>query len=319
MFRDSHPFSFSGLTLWQGELLKSYDIAHLKVKTELLPGGKSIRFTTDGKNLRVFLEPKLSNSMISSISLKDLDVTKDGKSIDAYVILRCKKVKFNPENDPSHVFFTEERHGELNWHNRSAWEKFDVAGSTFTDPKEFDPDHFQLIVKGLASSEHLVRNPENIKNELFQASLVTEDHTLTYEPCGLVLTVPSENIFIATPEEIHFTIGRLQSGLKHLLRELKSQNFQGKTLLSPTELIFESQKPEARPNNIVILGTAERSKVSKVEISGVFFTKGKKCPELIATALNKYAQEKSLPVLELPKEKGCWSRFINKFYERFGE
>lgn len=329
-------FSPTGLTILQAQILRNYGIYFLKVLSTLEDDGKNLNLAVESQTRTLSLSERVQGKQAYhlSIPLNTADFKKNGTGINASIHLHCDRVESNPEMDPSFVFETEERYGQLNWPTRSSWAPFYLPGSTFTDPKKYNPAHFQFIVHGLTSSSEnnvldiLLKKPESIKNTLISASLVTEQHVPTYGRCGFILAVPSENVFAAKPSDMGLNNAAIKKGLKLALRELKWQNARrGLTLLTPREVILK-RKSEHLYNEIGILGTTVRNGLqSEVAISGVFFIKGEDCIAEIADPLREYATNNDLPIIELPaqatnedfesQKSSCWQRFIESFYERF--
>lgn len=317
----------TSLTFEQIQFIRECGINRLMVETILLNNNRHVSLSVGHQKKAVSLKGAGPYCL-------SMPIVHQSKNVS--INMRCERVESNPETDPSYIFQIEESYGQQNWQARSYWEPYYSPKSTFTDPKKYDPSHFQFIVYGLTNclklgETNFINQPELIKNALISASLVNEYHiAANHGSCGYILTVPSENIFLAKPGWQILDTVTIKRGLKYAIRELKKQNAYHGPLVSPKEVILNRENRHSA-NEIGLLGTTIKKGLRfEVAIGGVFFIKGEHCGYGIEDELREYANKNGLPVVDLPSPKSAkeielppprsaWEKFIESFYERFDD
>jgi hypothetical protein len=189
-----------------------------------------------------------------------------------------------------------------------------------TDPAKHDPNgKFRYIVHGIKFSEmskdqalvflaaqksrdaaehapqpwDLAEDFSETRNmPLISASVVDNNHTVTWSNVGLILETPPENIFAAGPTDILSPRGAGRSSRhRHLV-----QSYLDNGLPSVEDVM--SQTLPGRINEVVLTGTS--SEGSQVKVAAVYIKKGTNRKAMGVKEILEQAKRLGLPIIELP-------------------
>ncbi len=85
---------------------------------------------------------------------------------------------------------------------RCDWLPYDSPSSSFTDPHEHDPKHFQYLIHVPSTFDEL--HPQLMKTSLLSTSVINQDHRYLYgnNKCALILYVNPESIYVAAHDDV---------------------------------------------------------------------------------------------------------------------
>lgn len=194
-----------------------------------------------------------------------------------------------------------------------------MAGSTLTNPKEFNPNSFQFIVHVIGPSAYnyreTLKNPEIVfKTRLLSCSLINQvTHKTFILDCGLILKIPPQNIYATASFDMELRNKAVDkdNAEAHLLKKNKHEHLD--TELSRVNRNFGIRSPEdilarthpTKINEVAVLG---KTAYGEIEVIGIFrkvlrTEKGTSYPgtdKRIYPLLDALAQTRGLPEVAIP-------------------